>query len=351
MPEFCRHNRFVERCPICSKDLPGAGAGPGAARRAGGAGAGAKDATAKRGARSAAAGRARRPAGLRVYADGAPRAREDGYSCELVPGLRSSEDARRLAAELGFSGARLSTLASSPPGSYGEASALAQGGEIERAILLCFLTAYLSPVEGDLSFATIQRAFAAVETGGIGSLDLDALPFGPRTSHRPGDGLRTLLAYESWSQRAGSQAQTLAGDPAWSAERRFARAFERLSIPGLSRAARFELLVSLGNLGLLELTADSLHLHAATSGSGGAARGDASADPVLTAGKRIFGIGDALTLERRAAALADACATSIDALDLALFNWASPERATLGIPDEDSGDELLEVEALTALGL
>ena len=39
MPTFCRHNRFIERCPICSKTLPGSSAGRApsrAARPAGG---------------------------------------------------------------------------------------------------------------------------------------------------------------------------------------------------------------------------------------------------------------------------------------------------------------------------
>ena len=48
----------------------------------------------------------------------------------------------------------------------------------------------------------------------------------------------------------------------------------------------------------------------------------------------MFGIGDPLLLERRAAALAEAIAVPIEALDLALANWHSPERATLGFRRE-----------------
>ncbi len=34
MPTFCRHNRFIERCPICSKTLPGSAPSSGASTRA-----------------------------------------------------------------------------------------------------------------------------------------------------------------------------------------------------------------------------------------------------------------------------------------------------------------------------
>ena len=61
----------------------------------------------------------------------------------------------------------------------------------------------------------------------------------------------------------GTQAAAFTGDPAWSPERRFERLFERLALPGFARAGRYELLVTLGRLGLYELTPDSLHLAAA----------------------------------------------------------------------------------------
>ena len=62
------------------------------------------------------------------------------------------------------------------------------------------------------------------------------------------------------------------------------------------------------------------------------------------AAKRVFGIGDPLLLDRRAATLAEAASVPLEALDLALANWASPQRATLGIqPGQEPG--AAEVEA------
>ncbi len=98
-----------------------------------------------------------------------------------------------------------------------------------------------------------------------------------------------------------------------------------------------------GRLGLYELLADSLHL-ASTRGVLG------SDDPTTVAAKRVFGIGDPLLLERRAAALAQALSVPVETLDLALANWASPQRATLGFPRE-TVDQLSYERAAGALGL
>ena len=100
MPTFCRHGRFLERCPICSKTLPGASpaggsSGAGTKRRSSSsAGAGGSGvARARRGGAHAGSLRVRRQ----------ERAVEDGYSSSLLPGLRASADAARLADELAFS--------------------------------------------------------------------------------------------------------------------------------------------------------------------------------------------------------------------------------------------------------
>jgi hypothetical protein len=82
---------------------------------------------------------------------------------------------------------------------------------------------------------------------------------------------------------------------------------------------RYEFLLSLGALGIFEMRADTLCLLAAPA-----------MDPVLASAKRVFGIGDAVHLERRAVTLAEACGVPVGALDLALFNWGAPQRATLG---------------------
>jgi hypothetical protein len=328
LPTFCRHNRFIERCPICAKTLPGQASSAHAPR-----------ATRSTRTSAGAATRARRPRGdgLRVQREG--RAADDGYRCELVPGLRASADASGLASEIAFASGRLLALAAAPPGLYGEARALG-ASDLERATWMCFLIAYLSPLEGEDPFAGI-RLTLAVEPGVLP--DLDEVPLGPRTSHAPERGAETLTAYLNWTERAGgSQAAAFAGDPAWTAERRFERLFERLALPGLGRTGRYELLLILGRLELYELRPDSLHV--------GGARGISAEDPTTLAAKRVFGIGDPLLLERRAATLAQAMSVSVETLDLALFNWAAPQRATLGFP-ADASDAGALAHASAALAL
>jgi Alpha-glutamyl/putrescinyl thymine pyrophosphorylase clade 3 len=337
MPTFCRHNRFIERCPICSKTLPGHAAETTPSRRAGSARAPAGERPARR--------RAPRGEGIRVHREG--RAQQDGFSSELIPGVHASADARRLAQELAFSSARLLALAEDPPGLYGEARALAEHDR-ERATWICFLIAYLSPLDGEDPFAGIRLALArgsGEEPAGGELPDLAGVPLGPRTSHDPARGADTLLAYRQWVERSGGsggQALAFSGDPSWSPERRFGRVCERLALPGFGRMGRYELLLTLGRLGLYELRPDSLQL------AGGA--GLSLGDPTALAAKRVFAIGDPLLLERRAGALAGAISVPIETLDLALGNWGSAQRATLGFAPEISDSGALE-RATAALGL
>lgn len=243
----------------------------------------------------------------------APRAADDGYGNPLVPGLRSSEDAARLADEMAFSAARLAALASDPPGLYADVAA---EDDLEDATWLAFLIAYLGPLEGEDPWAGIRAARVPWATGELPPLD--DVPLGPRTAHDPARGTATLSAYRGWVARAGSQAASFTGEDGWTPERRFSRVFERLALPGLSRGARFDLLVTLGRLGVYELRAESLHLSAAAT------------DPVTLAAKRIFGIADPLLLDRRAADLARTAEIPLEALDLALWNWQEPERRSAG---------------------
>jgi hypothetical protein len=272
------------------------------------------------------------------------RAAEDGYSSPLLPGVRASADAGRLAEELAFANGRLLVLAGEAaeaqlPALYVEAQALAVSERLEQATWICFLSAYLGPLEGAEPFAGIESALLldrdALE-------DLSEIPLGPRTSHEPARGAETLNAYRAWYGQAGSQAAAFTGDQSWSPERRFERVFERLALPGFTRAARYELLLLLGSLGLYELRAGSLHLSSA--------RGVASEDPATLAAKRVFAIGDPLLLERRAAALAEACATPIGALEPALADWGSGTRATRGFSPEVA-DEQTRRRVQEALGL
>jgi hypothetical protein len=315
------------------------------AGRSSGAGAKRRSSPSPAGARAGGAARARRGghAGS-LHVRRQQRAVEDGYSSSLLPGLRASADAARLADELAFSQGRLEVLAgaegaATPPDLYRQVHSLAAGGEREHASWICFVVAYLCPLEGPEPFAGIELALAP----GPGELpDLSEVPLGPRSSYDPARGAATVQAYRAWYGQAGSQAAAFAGDPDWSPVRRFERLFERLALPGLKRAARYELLVLLGTLGLFELEADSLHLSAARAGG--------QEDATMLAAKRIFAIGDPLLLERRARALAEAVALPVAALELALANWQTEERATLGFPPEAADDETLQV-AREALGL
>ena len=118
MPSFCRHNRFFENCPICrTKEQPRpARSSP---RRA----TAPRTAGARRSLRAASNLTVRR----------VERAADDGFDSELVPGVRATDDARRLAAELAFSAARLETLSADPPDLYSE---IAAQSDAEEAIWL-----------------------------------------------------------------------------------------------------------------------------------------------------------------------------------------------------------------------
>jgi hypothetical protein len=239
------------------------------------------------------------------------QAADDGYRSQLVAGLKASADAERLAAELAFAAARLDELVADPPGVYAE---IAAEPDRDEALWLTFLTAYLSPAEGEEPFAGIRAAHVPWALGELPDL---SVPLGSRTSHAPATGERAVLAYRGWVQRAGGQTGAFAGESTWTPERRFDRLFERIALPGFGRPGRYELLVTLGRLGLADMCPTSLQL---------------TDDATTLAAKRVFGIGDKLLLERRARDLADAVEVPIEALDLALFNWGAPAamRATMG---------------------
>lgn len=305
MPTFCRHNRLLQNCSICSREqslemrplITSAAPRVAAPRRAREAGRGEPG---------------RRQGAANVRVSRLARGADDGYSCGLVPGLRSSAEAERLADELAFAAQRLAVLEADPPGLFLE---VADGGDLEERTWLAFLISYLGPLDGPEPFASIERVRVSWAEGELPSLE--GVQAGPRGAHDPARGLTTLSAYRAWAGRAGSQAEAFTGEPAWSPERRFDRVFERLALPGLSRDARFEVLVLLGQLGCYELRAGRLHLV-----------GD---NLPTVAAKRALGIGDPLLLERRAAELAAACEVALEALDLAFFNWERGERTGAGL--------------------
>jgi hypothetical protein len=275
VPLFCRHNRLTANCPICSREL--------AAERA--ASTPARPARARSG--SSARSAARRPLG--VVTRRVARAADDGYRNALVPGLRATADAERLAAALAWADARLE-----PPGPH---PAVAEEPDGEEAFWLAFLLALAPPGAREVheAIAASRPSWASGELPDI-----------------PGTDARTIPAYRAWVERSGSQAEAFAGDPAWSPERRFGRVFERLALPGLARAARYELLVTLGAAGVCEVVADALHIGKAD-------------DATTLAAKRVLVSGDALLLERRAADLARACGVPLGALDRGLAAWGEGE--------------------------
>jgi hypothetical protein len=331
MPTFCRHNRLVQNCTICSREQdvemrpvvsPG-GQTPRSTRPESGA-------TPTRRAGSARAGGRSSPG---VTVRRLTRGADDGYHSPLVPGLRSSADAQGLADELAFAATRLARLAADPPGLYAEVADPAHA--VEERTWLAFLIAYLGPVEDGDPFAGIRQARTDWSSGA--PPHLDDVPTGPRTAHDPARGRKTVDAYRAWAERAGSQAAGFTGEASWTPQRRFSRVFERLALPGFHRAARFELLASLGRLGVYDLRAGALAL-------GGN-------DPVTLGAKRALGIGDPLLLERRAADLAAAAGLPLEALDLGFDNWERGARVRAGMDPDDEPDADVRDAVASALGL
>ena len=290
---FCRHNRMTAKCPICSKELEAelrakAPPRPAGIRRA---------PAAPRAARSR---RAATPRSGGVVTRRLARAQDDGYRNQLVPGLRATADAERLAAALAIAAERLE-----PPGPY---DAVATEPDREQASWLAFLLALAGPGDPDRQDAIVASS-PRFEDGELPE---------PLAEHA-----RAVAAYRQWAERAGSQAAGFTGEPDWSPQRRFARVFERLALPGLARAPRFELLATLGAAGLYGLEPDTLQL-------------SAEDDATTQAAKRALLSGDKMLLERRARDLARATDVPLAALDRAFALWDDP-RAELDAAEELPG--------------
>lgn len=245
---FCRHNRLTSKCPICSRELDENLRKQAPVRP-----------TRPRTTATKSRTRTSRPGG--VVTRKLARAADDGYRNPLVPGLRATADAERLAVALTQAAARLEF-----PGPYPD---VAEEPDLEQATFAAFL-------------------------------------------HALGDGehQRTIDAYQAWVARAGSQEAAFTGEQSWSPERRFGRVFERLALPGFNRAARFGLLVGLGAADRYPLAADAVHF--------------VEDDATTLAAKRALVSGDRLLLERRARELAEAAALPIAALDRGLAVWGTP---------------------------
>ncbi len=272
MPLFCRHNRLTQNCAICSRELGSEHNVTGSGR-----------AGATKPRKAAGTPTTRRKPG--VVTRKAPRAADDGYRNALVPGVRATTDAERLASALAWADARLV-----PPGPH---PAVAAEPDLEEAIWLAFLLALTDPGATDLHAAIVEAhpTWASAELPDL-----------------PGVDPRTVPAYRAWAERAGSQAAGFEGEPGWSPERRFGRAFERIALPGLRRTSRYELLITLGAAERIAVAADGLHP-------------GKEEDATTIAAKRVLVSGDSMLLERRAADLASATGVHLGALDRALAVW------------------------------
>ena len=275
---FCRHNRLTTKCPICSRELreaepvrhvtvrkPGATSTPKSRAKSSGAASGSRSSK-------------------RLVTRQLARATDDGYRNSLAPGLKATADAERLAIAVTQAHARLE-----PPGPF---TAIDETPDVEHATWLAFLFA-LAPELHDL----IDETRPAWED----AADLDALPAAKA---------KTAAAYRAWVERAGSQEAAFTGEEIWTPERRFGRVFERLALPGFTRAMRFDLLAALGASGRYGFEADAVHF--------------VEDDATTIAGKRLFVSGDVMLLERRARDLADAAGLPIGAFDRGLAVWGTP---------------------------
>jgi len=296
---FCRHNRLTANCPICTREQEAelrAKAPPSPARTRSSSGSTAKPRGGSTGRRSG------------VVTRRVARAADDGYRSPLAPGLRATADAERLAAALAAAAERLT-----PPGPYSE---VAEQADLEEAGWLAFLLALAGPEAPELQEA-LRTARPAWEDGVPEDL--------------PPERRRTAEAYRAWITRAGSQQAAFTGDAGWSPERRFARVFERLALPGFGRARRFDLLTALGAAGRYRLTAGELFL-------------GLEDDATTLAAKRLLVSGDRMVLERRARELAEACGLPLAALDRGLAVWGTP-----GAPVDLAGEPPAAVRAALAL--
>jgi len=311
MPTFCRHNRLLQNCTICAREqhfearpVVSSSAPKSTQPRERPERPGRPRTETTRTTRAGTA----KTAGSNVRVRRLARGAEDGYRSPLVPGLKSSEDAQRLAEEIAFSATRLQLMErvaageqpDDVPGIWREVAA---PGDVEARTLVAFHHVLEGP--RGLNTTRIEEASAG---------------------------------FEAWGARNGSLPQAFTGESSWTPERRFERTFERLGgIRGLDRDTRYELLTLLGRLGVYELRAGRLFL----SGE----------NEATWAAKRALGIADPLLLERRAGELAEACAVPIETLDLALHNWGSGLRDTGGLPQDAEADDLLLEQAESAIGL
>src|SRR4051794_40255284 len=169
---FCRHHRLTAKCPICSRELQESLRAQAPVRHV---------TVRKPGATSTPRSRSGSPGSenpKRVVTRQLARAADDGYRNPLVPGLKATADAERLAVAL--------TQAADRPQPAGPYPLIAEEPDLEQATWLAFLIA-LAPELQELVSETRPRWEDA---------DVEALPEAKA---------RTAAAYRAWVERAGSQ--------------------------------------------------------------------------------------------------------------------------------------------------
>ena len=154
--------------------------------------------------------------------------------------------------------ARLDTLAADPPGLYAEVADPA--GDLEERTWLAFLIAYLGPLDGDAPVR--RRSTRCAPPGPRASRPTSTTSpparapshdAGPRHAHARG-----LPRLGARVRLAGGRVRRRRGVDAGAAVRPRVRAARRC--PGLIAAPRFDLLATLGRLGVYELQAGALGL-------------------------------------------------------------------------------------------
>src|SRR3954469_13456819 len=136
---FCRHNRLTSKCAICSRELEENLRAQAPVRHV---------TVRKPGATSTPRSRAAKSTPTALVTRKLARAADDGYRNPLVPGLKATADAERLAVALTQAAERLE-----PPGPY---PLIAEEPDLEQATWLAFLIA-LAPELQELVSETRPR--------------------------------------------------------------------------------------------------------------------------------------------------------------------------------------------------
>ena len=174
---FCRHNRLTSKCPICSRELEDNLRAQAPVRHV---------TPRKTGASSTPRSKTASPRSSgRLVTRKLARAADDGYRNALVPGIKATADAERLAHAVTAAHARLD-----PPGPY---TAIDETPDVEQATWLAFLFA-LAPELYDI----IDEVRPSWEDA-----DVSTLPEAKQ---------KTAGSYRAWVERAGSQEAAFTGE-------------------------------------------------------------------------------------------------------------------------------------------